>query len=246
MSYVTEGRCRSGQRWFWYAALWTRDWESQHCGDPVCEPGCGGHAYGWEDTEDLALKAMGEAVTQLGGEVRPGCYRNNAPGRAGFAAAALRKINAAKRKARPPSWTTDTGRVEYLYAATAWWPEGPYERVCKVIPFRITRKTPKRIYYVRSERRGEDPQIGYVDRLVLERDGEVHNRGVHWCKDDSHLYATRELAEASLYRHQADEAGTDLRQLRKAMADAHPDRGGTSAEFIAARERYKQALARSA
>ena len=27
-----------------------------------------------------------------------------------------------------------------------------------------------------------------------------------------------------------------------AMADAHPDRGGTNEEFIAARERYKQAL----
>jgi hypothetical protein len=27
-----------------------------------------------------------------------------------------------------------------------------------------------------------------------------------------------------------------------AMADAHPDRGGTNEAFMAARERYKQAL----
>jgi hypothetical protein len=29
------------------------------------------------------------------------------------------------------------------------------------------------------------------------------------------------------------------------MADAHPDRGGTNEEFMAARERYKQALRRA-
>jgi hypothetical protein len=31
-----------------------------------------------------------------------------------------------------------------------------------------------------------------------------------------------------------------------AMADAHPDRGGTNEQFMAARERYKQALRRTA
>jgi hypothetical protein len=29
------------------------------------------------------------------------------------------------------------------------------------------------------------------------------------------------------------------------MADAHPDRGGTNEEFIAARERYERALRRA-
>jgi hypothetical protein len=33
-----------------------------------------------------------------------------------------------------------------------------------------------------------------------------------------------------------------LRALRKAMADAHPDRGGTAEAFIAARGRYERAL----
>lgn len=35
----------------------------------------------------------------------------------------------------------------------------------------------------------------------------------------------------------------ELRRLR--MADAHPGRGGTDEEFMAARERYKRALRRA-
>jgi hypothetical protein len=270
MSYVAEGRCRSGRRWFWYAALWTRDWESQHCDDPVCEPGIGGHAYGWEDTEEAALKAMSEAVTQLGGEVRPGCYRNNAPGRAGYAAAALKKINAARRKARPASGETSAGVVEYLYGAywSSWVDDMTGDHHKEVIEFPVTKKTGKRIYYIRGQRSGEDPQIGYVSRQDLETDtrcpgapdydhrcehgyygshgeapGEI--RTSRYYDSDRHLFTTREAAEDYLYsrerEREREQALPDLRQLRRQMADAHPDRGGTAEQFMAARERYKQA-----
>jgi hypothetical protein len=40
------------------------------------------------------------------------------------------------------------------------------------------------------------------------------------------------------------EDGPDLLQIKKAMADAHPDRGGSSAAFIAARNRYVEARRR--
>jgi hypothetical protein len=33
-----------------------------------------------------------------------------------------------------------------------------------------------------------------------------------------------------------------VRELRRAMADAHPDRGGTTEQFIDARRRYQTAL----
>lgn len=99
MTYVDHGRCRSGQSWFWYAAL--LDYDYPRCDDPACEPGLHPHEYGWEDTEDLALEAMTGAVARLGGEVRKGCYQGNAPGRASAASAALKRINAARRKARP-------------------------------------------------------------------------------------------------------------------------------------------------
>lgn len=37
-----------------------------------------------------------------------------------------------------------------------------------------------------------------------------------------------------------------LPELRAAMADAHPDRGGSDEAFIAARQRYERARARGA
>jgi hypothetical protein len=62
------------------------------------------------------------------------------------------------------------------------------------------------------------------------------------------VYATREAAEEYLYRWEREqernreEARPELRRLRMAMADAHPDRGGTNEGFIAAREAYERAL----
>ena len=61
------------------------------------------------------------------------------------------------------------------------------------------------------------------------------------------VYATRQAAEEYLYRREREQerkrkgAEPELRRLRMAMADAHPDRGGTNEEFIAARERYERA-----
>jgi hypothetical protein len=76
--------------------------------------------------------------------------------------------------------------------------------------------------------------------------GEVRTRNYH--DHDYHLFATREAAEDCLFRWERErecrrkERGPELRRLRLAMADAHPDRGGTDEEFIAARERYERAL----
>ena len=47
----------------------------------------------------------------------------------------------------------------------------------------------------------------------------------------------REAAEAI--------AHGDMKQLRRQMADAHPDRGGTNEGFMAARRRYEQAIRRT-
>jgi hypothetical protein len=116
VTHIATGRCKSGKRWFWIAARVYGD-DVHKCDDPVCIYG-GPHEYGWEDAEDLALKAMAEAVARLGGEVRPGCYQGNAPGRASEASAALKRLNAAKRAAQPPKpGATEAAPVEYL---TTW------------------------------------------------------------------------------------------------------------------------------
>ena len=72
---------------------------------------------------------------------------------------------------------------------------------------------------------------------VADLPGRSHYRG-------GTVYATREAAEEYLYswERKREEAGPELRRLRMAMADAHPDRGGTNEEFMAARQRYERAV----
>jgi len=62
------------------------------------------------------------------------------------------------------------------------------------------------------------------------------------------FFATRQAAEDHLYRaereraEQAPPQAPPIRELRRAMAEAHPDRGGTAEQFIQARRRYQAAL----
>jgi hypothetical protein len=211
------GRCRSGRRWFWVATT-VRAWVAGRVDE-----------YGREDTEELALASMGEAVERLGG--KPG-----GRGRPRWATEALKRVNAEKRRAKPAPETTDAIAAEYLYGTHSHFADDGWNTWNRGIhAFQITKKTPRRIYYSRER----DDEIGYVDRAVLEHDGEVVNRGRHWSADDFHSYATRELAEESLYGPR--EETPDLRELRLAAAAVHPDRGGSSEEFAAAFARYEQA-----
>ena len=62
------------------------------------------------------------------------------------------------------------------------------------------------------------------------------------------FFATREAAEHDLYRGERERAGQAapsaplIKELHRAMADAHPDRGGTAEQFIQAHRRYQAAL----
>jgi hypothetical protein len=62
------------------------------------------------------------------------------------------------------------------------------------------------------------------------------------------FFATRQAAEDHLNRgerqraEQAVPQAPPIRALRRAMADAHPDRGGTAEQFIQARRRYQAPL----
>jgi hypothetical protein len=62
------------------------------------------------------------------------------------------------------------------------------------------------------------------------------------------FFATREAAEDALYRSDRRRGGQAapqaplVKELRRAMADAHPDRGGTAEQFIQASRRYQAAL----
>jgi hypothetical protein len=117
----------------------------------------------------------------------------------------------------------DVTPVEYLCELwDANWDDGPLGN-WQILKYEITKKTPKRIYFVMNGR------SGFVDRQRIEADGEIYYgytmRRLHLTPPEIPHQATR----------------PSLPALRKAMADAHPDRSGTSEAFIAARQRYEQA-----
>ena len=92
--------------------------------------------------------------------------------------------------------------IEYLYARAYG------GRDSSLIRFRITKRTAKRVYYLRKEEivdargelietfggiiliSGKDDVVSFVDRQKLEADGKVCNRGVHPANADRHLYAS--------------------------------------------------------
>ncbi|WP_331731601.1 hypothetical protein OG298_45390 (plasmid) [Streptomyces sp. NBC_01005] len=114
--------------------------------------------------------------------------------------------------------------TEYLYELwDANWDDGALGHYT-ILRHEITKKTPKRIYFVMGNGRS-----GFVDRQRIEANGEIY-----------HGYTLRRLHLAPPeIPHQPKPAS--LADLKAAMAAAHPDRGGTDEAFIAARARYERA-----
>lgn len=132
--------------------------------------------------------------------------------------------------------STDTVPVEFLYGIEP----GRYDanddwQQQRVVAFRITKKTARRIYYD-ADLLGHRPRIRYIDRQVIEEAGEITRRGGHWWEPDLQLHTQ----PPQTFPPQWD---LNLPRLKAEMAAAHPDRGGTDAEFIAARQRYEHARA---
>jgi hypothetical protein len=102
----------------------------------------------------------------------------------------------------------------------------------------IVKKTAKWIFYASDSwnRREAIVSPGCISREQFEADAGPL------------LFATREAAEEDLYRGEREQAGhaareaTRVQELRRAMADSHPDRGGTVEEFIQAHRRYQAVL----
>lgn len=87
------------------------------------------------------------------------------------------------------------------------------------VAFRVLKRTAHRIFYVRRE------IIGTVDRQQLDDVGWVR-RAAAYDAADLVVYTDPPTPERK------------LSPLRAAMADAHPDRGGTAEAFIRARDAY--------
>ncbi|MFE7754289.1 hypothetical protein [Streptomyces sp. NPDC057429] len=118
-------------------------------------------------------------------------------------------------------------QAEFLYELwDANWDDGPLGNY-KVLAHPVTRKTARRIYFTRNGHRA-----GFVDRRRIEADGEVFYRP---------LARTLHLNPPEI---PSQPKPPSLLELKRAMANAHPDRPeGTHEAFIAARARYEQARA---
>jgi hypothetical protein len=126
---------------------------------------------------------------------------------------------------------SDLAATEYLYELwDANWDDGPLSNY-QILAHPITKKTAKRIYFTYST---GGHRSGYVDRQKIEAAGEIY-----------HGYTLRRLHLTQPEIPHRPKPPS-LPELRKAMADAHPDRGGTDEAFIAARTRYEQARSRNA
>jgi hypothetical protein len=225
---VLFGRCRSGQRWFW-AAKPLSVGRLQMLG-LVAE-----QAHGWANTEEEGIAAVMTAVTALRCHGLP-IIAQFVPG---TAYDILKKLNAAKRAER---WTdapvdgSDTRAAEYLY--DRWGNE-----------FRITKKTTQRIYYMKGDRVYDDdlPDIGFVPRHRVADDWP----GPTWreLSDLEDRLERRHTPKFFLkplpprFHDRQPPTKINLRKLKAAMAAAHPDRGGSQAEFIKVRAEYEAALA---
>ena len=180
----------------------------------------------------------------------------------------LKRIGAAWRKARlQKPGAHDAAPAGYLYVPCARSPRNGYpaqtRRWVQEVP--IVKKTAKLIYYTSDswDRRQAVVSPGCISREQFETDTRCHDRcrhgypagvipvpGGRHCPGPAGrlFFATREAAEDNLYRAERERAGRAapraplIKELRRAMADAHPDRGGTTEQFIQARRRYQTAL----
>jgi hypothetical protein len=164
---------------------------------------------------------------------------------------ALQRISAAARKARPPNpGMNNAVHAEYLYVACARIRYRGYvaetRRWVQAVP--IVRKTAKWIYYGSDSWDRIEAVVG--PGRISRDEFEAGTRHRH-ASAGRLFFPTREAAEAALYRGERERAESPapqaplIKQLRHAMADAHPDRGGTAEQFVQARLRYQMALRRA-
>jgi hypothetical protein len=120
----------------------------------------------------------------------------------------------------------------------------------------IVRKTARWIYYTSDSWDRVEAVVspGCISRREFEADtrcraGVIPIPGARPGSAGRLFFATRQEAEHHLDRGECERAGqaardvSFIKELRRAMADAHPDRGGTAEQFIEARGRYQTALA---
>jgi hypothetical protein len=219
--FFTYGRCKSGKRWFWVVEHWN---------DNSDESGYRDWWHGWEDSEDAAKQASKAVVLKVAKGV-PAYVM----GRADRASDRLKALNKVKKASRPPADGSDSAVVEYLYNF-----DGD--------AFQIIKRTKKRIFFLWGQNfyRREKDETGFVDRRRVLEEWPATERAL-WSDDFGPRINGKRYSAYRCYFLKPKPAYTDepelpdLKALKVAMAAAHPDKGGSDAAFIAARQAYEDA-----
>lgn len=228
--HIVWGRCRDTRRWFWYAHI------------------IGGlDAHGWATDRNTAGRANAAAVKLAAGQYASIRVDDQA---AEIKLATIRAAKQSKPKAENRQHTAPGDSAANLYAIEAgYYDHGARRWVhSRMVRLPIAKKTAKRIYYLRSSEPEEFEQ-GYIDRQHFEAHGWVWSSRYDkiWAQPpeipDDKPYVPPPFNPAS-YQTATVPSADELKRLKRAMADAHPDRGGTDAEFIAAHRKYEQARRR--
>jgi hypothetical protein len=183
----------------------------------------------------------------------------------GFITGALKRIGAARQEPEPPkSRADDAVTIEFLYVPCTRSNAHSGEMCRWVQEVPIVKKTAKLIYYTSDSWNWHEAVVspGCISREQFEADTRCprearcrhgYPAGVLPIPGDRHragpagplFFATREAAEGDLRRRErkrAEREAAFIKELRRAMVDAHPDRGGTADQFVQARRRYQTAL----
>lgn len=217
------GRCRSGTRWYWYAQITGGDSKDGWAAHQVEATRRGNAAA-------VKLAAGRYAVIRINDEA--------AEARAEAATAAKQ----AKAKAEHEQRTADGNHPVELYAIEpGYYDYGARRWVhSKIVRLPVVKKTAHRIYYLRSSE-PDEYETGYIDRQEFEAIGCVHSSryGLISAQRPELPPETPFVPpKHTTHYYRPSAPPPDLKQLKAAMAAAHPDHGGTSEAFIAARERY--------
>jgi hypothetical protein len=135
----------------------------------------------------------------------------------------LRWLNREARKRRPPKTGTREGvRIEYLFHTHK-------RRILS--KYRIIKWTKRSIFYEKNDgqlggKASFDPDDVRVGRLAKAELGE-DRWGYCWSVNEPAFFVKGEMP--------------DLKALRNAMVDSHPDKGGSHEAFIAAHNLYEAA-----
>lgn len=224
---IVWGRCRDAGRWFWSAHV-------------LGGPG----EHDWAKDRHAAARKANAAAVRLAGRRYASIRVDDQAAEIKLAAVkAAKEAKAEDQQAAAGDdanlWAIEAGF--YDFAARRW----VHSRVVR-LP--IVKRTTKRIYYLRSAEPGEYEQ-GYIDRQAFEAQGWV------WSHRYDKIFATPPKVPADeplippsfagTYRGATVPTDVELKRLKAAMRAAHPDLGGSDAEFIAARKRYVEARRRA-